>query len=596
LDNAAADKAIMDLKRQFEDVRGERRTNWEQHWQEIAEYVQPRKVDFVGYRTEGEKRMQRVYDSTAIHSNQLLAAALHGLATNPAAKWFSLRMTDDAYNEDDEIKSYLSNVEDIMWAKLYAPGTNFATSLHETYLDLASFGTAVMFVGETRQGQILTDARPLAECFIAHNEERVVDKLFRRTEYSVGQLMMLAKHRGWELSYRIQDKINNKKFEDKVWVIHAVYPREFRDPNVKAPSQMPYGSCYFEEDGLHKLSESGFPEFPYLVPRWSLYAGETYGRSPAMEALPDIKMLNSMMLAMIKALQKAIDPPLWLPDEGYQGPVRTIPGGINYYRGDRQIQQHPVSLQGIQFVNEAMEGIRDRIRQSFYVDVVQTYQSSREQTAYEVEQRQQERMRLMGPLVGRLEGELLGRLIDRVYGMLNRKQELPEPPENAGDQQFTVEYVSPLANVQKQSSMRGINQVLGMFAQMNEPGLAVIDRNTDLDKLYRKLWFEVWNNDPDVLRPDDELEERQQQEAQMRQMQAMKPGVEMAAQGADAMATMANAAQSGGVDLQALMGAAPQAAADPNVQGQVGAIAEQMNIDPAQIQELVGGMAGANAA
>jgi hypothetical protein len=131
---------------------------------------------------------------------------------------------------------------------------------------------------------------------------------------------------------------------------------------------------------------------------------------------------------------------------------------------------------------------------------------------------------------------------------------------------------------------------------MNEPGLATIDKNTDLDKLYRKLWFEVWNNDPDVLRPDDELEERQQQEAQMRQMQAMKPGVEMAAQGADAMATMANAAQSGGVDLQALMDAAPQAAADPNVQGQVGAIAEQMNIDPAQIQELVGGMAGANAA
>ena len=76
---------VEQLKRRYERLKADR-GNWESHWEEIAEYIMPASVGFTGLRTAGEKRMTKVYDSTGIHSNELLAAGLHGLATNPASK------------------------------------------------------------------------------------------------------------------------------------------------------------------------------------------------------------------------------------------------------------------------------------------------------------------------------------------------------------------------------------------------------------------------------------------------------------------------------------------------------------------------------
>lgn len=577
---------IEKLKRRFDDLNSDRRANWENHWEQIAQYILPRKQGFVGMRSEGEQKMRYVYDSTAIHANELLASALHGLATNPASKWFGLRMTVDDMNEIDQVRTYLSDVEGYMWAKMYAPGTNFATSLHESYLELGAFGTAVMFIGERIDGGLLTDSRPLHECYISQNEEGVVDTLFRRRQYTTRQLWLLGKTRGWDLPSRIEEAADSGKWEEKHWVVHGVTPREERNIDSKAPNDMAWASTYFLENGLHKLDEGGFPEFPYLVPRWTLLPGEQYGRCPAMTALPDVKMLNVMMLTLIKALQKAVDPPLWLPYEGAVGPTRTIPGGVNFYKGDRMPQLHPTSLQGIQVVTEAMEQLRDKIRQTFYSDVVQTYQHDREMTAFEVEQRQQERMRLMGPLVGRLESELLGPLIDRVYGIMERKGELPVAPEMLDNQEFIVEYVSPLANVQKQTSMRGIETVMGMFAQMGDPGLEIINRNTNLDKLYQNMWHNIWNLDPDVLIDEEEVEAGKRQNQQMQMMQQMGPAADAMQSGTAAIKNLSDA----GVDATSLAGM-QQAAQSDQAQGAIANAAQRMNVDPQQISDMINGAA-----
>ena len=40
------------------------------------------------------------------------------------------------------------------------------------------------------------------------------------------------------------------------------------------------------------LDEGGYRTFPYAISRYVTAPGETYGRSPAMLALPSIKTLN----------------------------------------------------------------------------------------------------------------------------------------------------------------------------------------------------------------------------------------------------------------------------------------------------------------
>ena len=95
---------------------------------------------------------------------------------------------------------------------------------------------------------------------------------------------------------------------------------------------MPFQSVYMEYETGHIISIGGFREFPYVVPRYLKASNEIYGRSPGMNSLPDVKVLNKMVEVSMKAAQKQVDPPLLVPDDAMILPIRTAPGSLNYYR------------------------------------------------------------------------------------------------------------------------------------------------------------------------------------------------------------------------------------------------------------------------
>lgn len=563
---------------------GTERTNWQNHCEEIAPLIAPRKRGFVGETTKGEKKMQQCYDATAIHANEMLASGLHGMATNPASRWFSLKMVDDKINEIDEIKSYLSDCSETIYSKIYSPGSNWNTAIHEAYMDMGAFGMAIIFVGTRDDGGLLFQARMLSECVISENEEGVVDTVFRCSKYTVRQMVELWTLEG--VSQVIRDKYNEKKFDEEFEVIHAVYPRKEAEYGKKDRTNMPFASIYFEKNGKHKLEEGGFEEFPYMVPRWSKLSGEVYGRGPGMTALPDVKMLQAMMLTYIKALQKNADPPLWTRDDGILGGVRTVPGGINYVRGDARqaVQMMPTSLAGLQAVNEAIEQLRNRIRTLFYTNVMQFGNDRENMTATEVQIRNIEKMRMMGPLIGRLESELLGPMITRVFGLLNRFGYLPEPPDTSQlpeeQTEWVVEFVSPIATAQRQTQLEGVQQAMGA-AMMLGPEVAgkIIMRKVNSDRLFEWIW-DLLNNDPDLLNSDEELQQMDQMERAQQAIAVAQPGMDMAAQGAGAIKQLSDAAATSGQDpAQLLQGAVNGIANNPQAQGQVQRLMQQAGIN-----------------
>lgn len=565
----AKEEHVHHLKSRYDTLKSAtERSNFETQWQQIGEVVSPRKIDFVGIRTPGEKRMSQVYDPTGIISNELLAAGLHGMATNPAMKWFSLRLVSaKIFNQDGSttdineippIQKWLAHVEEVMWQRVYQPGTNFTTALHETYLDLGAFGTAIMFVGQRDDGGLLFESRPLSECVIDENVDGKVDTVYRKTTYTVRQMIQMTKQEGWKVSDKVMDLFKAEKFDETVVVIHAVYPRSDRDVKKKNTENMPFASCYFEHDTGHLLRESGFPEFPYLVARWSKYAGEKYGRGPGMTALPDIRMLQAMSLTYIKTVQKNADPPIALSSDGLVGAVRTIPGGVTYFRGNPSegMMQFPTSVQGLGHMAEFMEQVRNRIRNCFFVDVLQMVGDA-EMTATEVMQRTAERMRLLGPLVGRLESELLGPMVDRIFGILMRMKLLPEPPKEIQGQEFTVEYVSPVATAQKQQAINGIMQAMQVISAFGpEVAVQIAGKNLDVDKLFRWAW-DLFNNNPELLRDEEAMARDDQMQKAKQALEMGQPAMDMAAQGAGAVKSVADATAAGqgaGFDVKALLG------------------------------------------
>ena len=125
------------------------RQNWETHWQEVADYMQPRKADVTKTRSRGDKRTELIFDSSPIQAVELLAASLHGMLTNPSTPWFTLRYKNQDFQNDDEAKLWLEGVTDVMYTAFNR--SNFQQEIFELYHDLITFGTAAMFIEEDQE-------------------------------------------------------------------------------------------------------------------------------------------------------------------------------------------------------------------------------------------------------------------------------------------------------------------------------------------------------------------------------------------------------------------------------------------------------------
>ena len=114
---AQTDPMANALLKQLSRLEVQRQT-WEDLWQDIADYVVPRKADITKKRTPGDKRTDRLYDATAIHAAELLSASLHGMLTNATMPWFSLRFRNQELDGNDEAREWLQGIEDVMYQAL----------------------------------------------------------------------------------------------------------------------------------------------------------------------------------------------------------------------------------------------------------------------------------------------------------------------------------------------------------------------------------------------------------------------------------------------------------------------------------------------
>jgi hypothetical protein len=506
---AQVNPLIAQLDRRYKTLQTQR-SNWEKHWQELADYMLPRKADITKKRTQGDKRTELIYDGTAVHAVELLSSSLHGMLTSPSTPWFSMRYRDPALQNNDAANEWLELCMDQMYKAFNR--SNFQQEIHELYYDLVVFGTAALYL-EGDQDGLRFSARHIAEVTVAEDANGKVDTVYRKFKMT----SRAAAQRFGEDNLPTQMTKDLKDDPHKEHdLVHAVYPRT--EAKGKLAKNKPVASVYYHLDSKHLISESGFDDFPFMVPRFVKDSVSTYGRSPAMNALPDVKMLNKMSETTIRAAQKQIDPPLMVPDDGFVLPVRTTPGALNFYRTGTRDRLEPLQIGANNPLGLNMEEQRrNAIRQAFYVDQLLMSQGPA-MTATEVLQRNEEKMRLLGPVLGRLQSELLQPLISRSFALLLRNGLLPAAPEQLQGQDIDIEYVSPLAKAQKLTDLQSMLRGFEVMMQVAE--IAPVMDYLDSDKLVQYL-VEVTGIPARVIRSDEEVARirRQQQQAQAQQAQ-----------------------------------------------------------------------------
>lgn len=505
------------------DLKGERGL-WESHWQDLADYIIPRKNEIVTKNVaKGRKKGEFLFDNTAMVSCELLSGALHGLLTNPSQIWFELSTGNPEMDNNEEVMLFLQRLGKRMHEVLN--NTNFQTEIHEVYLDLVCFGTAAMSIEEDKEKVVLFNSKNLADIFIAENNKGVIDEVYRCFEWDARKIisefakgvdemdeMALTDAVGKSVAraYKVGD---NRKFK----VIHGVYKEHLTKKKALA-----YISQYILEEDKFELRSGGFRQMPYVVPRWTKVTGETYGRSPGMNALPEAKTLNAMTKAVLKGAQKTVDPPMQAPDDGLVRPTIARPGSISYYRAGSKDRIEPIFTNvRIDLGVELTRDRQNRVREAFFVDQLQLIQGP-QMTATEVNRRTEERMRLLGPMLGRQHSELLRPMIDRLLDIMVRRNMIEDMPEILADSDLQVQYSSTIARSQKIDQGQNLLRAFEASAPFIEAVPTALDM-IDPDKVIKENW-KIYGAPVEVLRSAQAIGElrkarQQAQQAAMKRQQ-----------------------------------------------------------------------------
>ena len=230
---------ISELQNQYSQLKNKRQ-NWESHWQEIADFVLPRKADVNIDRTEGDKRTNRIFDGTALHASELLSSSLHGMLTNAPTPWFSMRFKDDNLALDEESREWLEASTRQMYIALNR--SNFQQEIHELYVDLVVFGTACMMIEEDDEKLIRFSTRHIKEIYIAENDKGFVDTIHRSFKMSARSAV---KRFGDAVGKRIFAIAEENPY-DEIELHHCVKPNDQFNPYKMDNKSMAFVSVYYD--------------------------------------------------------------------------------------------------------------------------------------------------------------------------------------------------------------------------------------------------------------------------------------------------------------------------------------------------------------
>jgi hypothetical protein len=414
-----------------------RRRIWDGIWKDCYDHALPGRPGEAGVP---------IYDGTAPDAAEQLAASLLAELTPPWLRWFGFApgRAVPATLAGDAWAATLETAAEALHAELER--SNFTVEMHQCFLDLVIAGTACLAIEEAPPGEpssLRFAAVPLAEVTLEEGPERKLDTVFRSLRMTREEIRArfpgVALPRAVELEEREDEPRRHE-------VIEAVMP----DRRGYAYAALLRAG----DEPASVLARGRFASSPFIAFRWMKAPGETYGRSPVMKALPDIRTANKVVELILKNASIAVTGIWQADDDGVLNPanIRLVPGAI-IPKAVGSSGLTPLAAPGRFDVSQlVLDDLRARIRHALLADRLGPVQGAR-MTATEVMERSAEMARLLGATFGRLQTELLTPLIDRCLAILRRRGLVPAFGLDGG--MAGIVWRSPLAQLQARAEAAG---------------------------------------------------------------------------------------------------------------------------------------------
>jgi len=552
------------------------RYSWWVHARELADFILPRRYKWLitpNQMTRGSPINQHILDSTGTLAARNLASGMMSGISSPTRPWFKLKIGRIDSTETSPASLWLAECERLMM--LVFQESNFYNSIAIVYFDLVVFGTAVMLIYEDFENVIHCYNPCFGEYYIDNDGKFRPLIFFREFTLTSAQVVDQFGYENCSAQVKMLYDEGKAGLTREIIVAHAIEPND-KPQEFGIPPHFKYREVYWEWGGSASpqggisyapgfLRKRGFYEAPHVSVRWDLVSNDAYGRSPGMDALPDIKQLQQEVRRKAQAIDKSVNPPMVADIQLKNQPASLLPGGTTYISGMMQSANAGFTpaygnwRPDIGAISEDLNEIRQRIRTTFYNDlfqVISQFQTRSNVSATEIDARRSEALIMLGPVLERIQYELLSPTIERTFAVMSRSGILPEPPPEISGQNIDIEYVSMLSQAQQAAATSGIERTLQLAGGLVGVDPSVMD-NLDLDATI-EIYSSLMNNHPRMIRSPGELQQIRQARQQQQQQQEQAMATERAAKLAAGAKTLSETDVGGGQSaLGAMLGGGP---------------------------------------
>jgi len=461
--------------------------------------------------SEGQLRTQQLYDSTSLMAAYTMTSNLFSYLMPVGSFWFGFTAQDEKINNDPTMQQWMSNASSLTHKEIWR--SNFQREMFLTIRSMVVFGTGVISVKKSGRNLVF-QSHHIGFMSFDDNNDGEIDTVYRQIFYTVRQA---AQEFGKDnLNKSALKHFNAGKMNEKFEYVHVVAPNADFDKDKTGSSSKKIKSLYIAVEDKEIVKQGGFDELPYLVARFSTVPGEIMGRCPAIELLPEIKMLNRMKRTFIEQSEKAVNPAMIVEDDGVIGQPVTDPGGMVYIRSGAQMPQPWQTGTNVALNAEIIAAQQQIVKEGFFNNRFQSLDNQQNMTAFEVGVRKEDDLSVVSPAVTSLQKETLDPLLGRALNLLIGMNKIEKPPVSFD---FDIAYQGRLALAMAAVQTNAMVATLSLWAPYAQIKPEIFE-NPNWDKSFRESWLASGapannlNDFDEMMAQRQEIEEIQKADAQ----------------------------------------------------------------------------------
>jgi hypothetical protein len=526
------------------------RQPYDDHFRQLQEYFLPRRGNFDAGAPNSRKGPQlndKLLNSKSRIALRTLQSGMQAGITSPARPWFRLLAEDERLRARYAVKTHVDIRERTMRQYLQSTGTYNA--LHVSYGDVGLMGTDCMIFDEDVRSGFAVHCLPFGMYWLGANGVNDIDTCYMEDWLSVDQVVGRfvygnnpVSEPDWSVCSNVVKNLWDRGARhEMVHVARIITPRRERDPYSLSASNKPIASVWWEvgAGGNQLLRDSGYDRNPVIASRWYREGNQVWGSSPAMDALPDVKMLQQQERDKNEAIRRMNRPPMNAPTSMRNTPFSTQPGAINFTDDAQGVRPAFEVNPPVDQLRVDIRETEDRIDTAMFANLFMRFVNGdrRQITAREVDEQSQEKLLGIGPVLELQHREKLRPLILAVDYTLDKQGKYGETPPELDGAKLGIDYISMLAQAQKavatgalERSMAFAGNLAGVLPEVldNIDGDAALAEYNDMTGIAAKVI-----RDPDAVKRIRAQRNQQEQAKQQAELAAtagpgVKAGVEAA--------------------------------------------------------------------